>query len=105
MYFNYLLLKKLDYFLNNFDLRGASCPGPNQPCGWTYLTSHLKNPHVLYGALVSGPNKTDHFEDFRDKTQVSFVKSIRDAVQKKNRIFHDIVQNSFDTYPPYLIMT
>ena len=24
---------------------------------------------------------------------------------KKNRIFHDIVQNSFDTYPPYLIMT
>jgi len=24
---------------------------------------------------------------------------------KKNRIFHDIVQNSFNTYPPYLIMT
>ena len=24
---------------------------------------------------------------------------------KKNRIFHDNVQNSFDTYPPYLIMT
>ena len=24
---------------------------------------------------------------------------------KKNRIFHDIVQNSFDTYPPYLTMT
>ena len=22
--------------------------------------------------------------------------------KKKNRIFHDIVQNSFDTYPPYL---
>ena len=31
--------------------------------------------------------------------------SLRDAVQKKNRIFHDIMQNSFDTYPPYLIMT
>ena len=25
--------------------------------------------------------------------------------KKNNRIFHDIVQNSFDTYPPYLIMT
>ena len=24
---------------------------------------------------------------------------------KKTRIFHDIVQNSFDIYPPYLIMT
>ena len=25
--------------------------------------------------------------------------------QKKNMIFHDIDQNSFDTYPPNLIMT
>ena len=25
--------------------------------------------------------------------------------KKINRIFHDIVQNSFATYPPYLIMT
>ena len=30
---------------------------------------------------------------------------LRDAVQKKNRIFNDIVQNSFDTYPPYQIVT
>ena len=26
-------------------------------------------------------------------------------LKKINRIFHDIVQNSFTTYPPYLIMT
>ena len=25
--------------------------------------------------------------------------------KRKNRIFHDIEQNSFDTYPPYQIMT
>ena len=25
--------------------------------------------------------------------------------RKKNSIFHDMVQNSFDTYPPYLVMT
>ena len=30
---------------------------------------------------------------------------IRKAFKKINRIFHDIVQNSFATYPPYLIMT
>ena len=29
---------------------------------------------------------------------------LSDAIQKKHRIFHDIVQNWFDTYPPYLIM-
>ena len=30
---------------------------------------------------------------------------LREAFKKKNRIFHDIEQNSFATYPPYLIMT
>ena len=30
---------------------------------------------------------------------------LRDAVNKKNRIFHDIVPISFDTYLPYLILT
>jgi len=42
----------------------------------------------------------------KDRVKVLEVRtSIRDAVKKKTRIFHDIVQNSFNTYPPYLIMT
>ena len=37
---------------------------------------------------------------------VTHTKQGKGSLQKKiNRIFHDIVQNSFDTYPPYLIMT
>ena len=36
------------------------------------------------------------------KTRILFTVRLREAVQKKNRIFHDIVQISFDTYgkPP-----
>ena len=40
-------------------------------------------------------------------TNVSMMRTlsqVREAV-KKNTIFYDIESNSFDTYPPYIIMT
>ena len=41
---------------------------------------------------------------FIEKENIT-LNNMRDAVKKKPRIFHDIVQNSFNTYPPYVIMT
>ncbi len=47
--------------------RGASCPDPGDGiCNWQtgYLTAE-NNPHILYGALVGGPDKEDKFYDDR----------------------------------------
>ncbi len=47
--------------------RAASCPDPGtEICTWQtgYLSSQA-NPHVLYGALVGGPDKADTFYDDR----------------------------------------
>jgi hypothetical protein len=47
--------------------RGASCPDPGDGiCNWQtgYLNAD-NNPHILYGALVGGPDKEDKFFDDR----------------------------------------
>lgn len=43
----------------------SSCPNKPAPCGWNDASKNKPNPQVLYGALVSGPNKEDGFEDIR----------------------------------------
>ena len=45
--------------------RGASCPDIPEPCGQEDLNKLEPNPHVLYGALVGGPDFTDLYHDNR----------------------------------------
>lgn len=45
--------------------RGASCPTMPAPCSWADQTKHAPNPHVLYGALVGGPDAHDSYRDSR----------------------------------------
>eukprot|EP01135_Chromosphaera_perkinsii_P004269 Nk52_evm21s273 gene=Nk52_evmTU21s273 len=54
--------------------RAASCEGlPGEPeekvCDKSALKSPEVNPHVLYGALVGGPDKEDHYVDDRKDYQ------------------------------------
>lgn len=44
----------------------ASCPDRPAPCGWSDLDKNAPNPQILYGALVSGPDVADYFQDRRD---------------------------------------
>lgn len=44
--------------------QGSSCP-VNAPCGWPDYQADRPNPNVLYGAMVGGPNATDHWVDDR----------------------------------------
>ncbi|KAH0954891.1 hypothetical protein HN011_010820 [Eciton burchellii] len=44
----------------------ASCPNRPAPCGWPELDRDMSNPQILYGALVSGPDVADQFQDRRD---------------------------------------
>ncbi|KAG5869609.1 hypothetical protein JTB14_023853 [Gonioctena quinquepunctata] len=61
----------------NDRLRGIndknSCPDRPEPCGWKQSKSTLPNPQILYGALVSGPNLYDHYEDTREESLYSEV--------------------------------
>ncbi|XP_063923756.1 uncharacterized protein LOC135137909 [Zophobas morio] len=45
----------------------SSCPDLPEPCGWKQFTWKGPNPQILYGALVSGPDQNDHYEDIRDE--------------------------------------
>ncbi|XP_070154972.1 endoglucanase A [Polyergus mexicanus] len=45
----------------------SSCPDKPAPCGWREFDSNESNPQILYGALVSGPNKRDLFRDTREE--------------------------------------
>nr|QGX74967.1 cellulase [Oryctes rhinoceros] len=45
----------------------SSCPNRPHPCGWKQRTSPEPNPQPLYGALVSGPNKNDYYQDTREE--------------------------------------
>ena len=45
----------------------ASCPvNAWEPCGWNEFYSSNPNPHVLYGALVGGP-QSQYSDDIADK--------------------------------------
>lgn len=43
----------------------SSCPDLPTPCGWEYYKTEKSNPHILYGALVSGPLSNDLYKDQR----------------------------------------
>ncbi|XP_046979355.1 endoglucanase E-4-like [Schistocerca americana] len=45
----------------------SSCPDLPAPCDWEAFRSKEPNPQVLYGALVSGPDENDFFEDKREE--------------------------------------
>ncbi|KAJ8949207.1 hypothetical protein NQ318_021700 [Aromia moschata] len=45
----------------------SSCPAIPQPCNWEQFHSTLPNPQVLHGALVSGPDQKDFYEDSREE--------------------------------------
>lgn len=53
----------------NYPLRphhaASSCPDLPSTCGWEHYKSEKANPHVLYGALVSGPLLSDLYKDQR----------------------------------------
>ncbi|XP_061198130.1 endoglucanase E-4-like isoform X2 [Saccostrea echinata] len=53
--------------------RGASCPSMPAPCGWADQTKKAPNPHVLYGALVGGPDGNDGYTDSRQNFQSNEV--------------------------------
>jgi len=46
--------------------RGSSCPDVPSPCTWQDRESTRANPQVLFGALVSGPDRLDRYEDARN---------------------------------------
>lgn len=43
----------------------ASCRPPPETCTWEDALRNKPNPHILYGALVSGPDIDDIFMDIR----------------------------------------
>ncbi|XP_034236643.1 endoglucanase 13-like [Thrips palmi] len=43
----------------------SSCPDRPAVCDWGALARPAPNPQVLYGALVSGPDENDFYEDIR----------------------------------------
>ncbi|KAK3581335.1 hypothetical protein CHS0354_016178 [Potamilus streckersoni] len=46
--------------------RSSSCPLVPAPCSNRELQQTGPNTHILYGALVGGPDQSDHYEDRRD---------------------------------------
>lgn len=46
--------------------RSSSCPMMPSPCGWSSMSNPGPNPHILYGALVGGPDGSDTYKDARD---------------------------------------
>ncbi|XP_047001433.1 endoglucanase A-like [Schistocerca americana] len=49
--------------------RSASCPDAPATCDWTQYSTTDPNPHVLYGALVGGPDANDAYYDDRTDYQ------------------------------------
>nr|KAG5708998.1 hypothetical protein BaRGS_004637 [Batillaria attramentaria] len=43
----------------------GSCPSPPASCDWSDYEKHGPNAHVLYGALVGGPDNHDNYHDNR----------------------------------------
>ena len=45
----------------------SSCPKRPAKCGWEAYSQPGPNPQILYGALVSGPDENDYYEDKREE--------------------------------------
>lgn len=50
--------------------RSSSCPSAPARCDWGNYENAGPNVHVLYGALVGGPDRYDKFKD--DRTEVKY---------------------------------
>ncbi|KJE93538.1 cellulase [Capsaspora owczarzaki ATCC 30864] len=50
---------------------GASCPlySTNVPCGWDVFNANTPNTHIIYGAIVGGPDQNDAYSDVRSNYQ------------------------------------
>ncbi|KAK7868026.1 hypothetical protein R5R35_010197 [Gryllus longicercus] len=46
--------------------RAASCPNAPAACDWNTFNGGQANYHVLYGALVGGPDANDNYNDVRN---------------------------------------
>ncbi|KAG8331901.1 hypothetical protein J6590_032602 [Homalodisca vitripennis] len=44
----------------------SSCHMMPEPCTWTEFGLDRPNPQILYGALVSGPDENDFYQDKRE---------------------------------------
>lgn len=44
----------------------SSCKDPPASCSWDDVNSPDPNPHILYGALVGGPDQDDSYADVRN---------------------------------------
>nr|AXQ39836.1 beta-1,4-endoglucanase [Loboptera decipiens] len=45
--------------------RSSSCPDAPATCDWNTYNGGQANAHVLYGALVGGPDSSDNYQDIR----------------------------------------
>ncbi len=46
--------------------RASSCPNPPIKCDFFAKDSQEPNPHILTGAVVGGPDKSDAYKDDRN---------------------------------------
>ncbi|KAI0211182.1 hypothetical protein LSAT2_004007 [Lamellibrachia satsuma] len=51
----------------------VSCPAAPATCDFSNLGSPNPNPHVLYGALVGGPDGNDQYTDSREDFKANEV--------------------------------
>ena len=73
-----------------------SCPSPPATCDWDQLSSPDPNPHILYGALVGGPDENDTYLDIRD----DYVKN--EVTTDYNAGFQSAIAGRFLLYETYL---
>ena len=45
--------------------KSSSCPKWDDNCSWDNFYSSGNNPHILYGAIVGGPDQDGSFNDDR----------------------------------------
>ena len=53
--------------------RSSSCPNKPAPCTWNDYHNPRPNPHILFGALVGGPDQNDNYKDSRDDAVMNEV--------------------------------
>jgi len=55
-----------DNYPENPHHKSSGCPAWGEFCGWSPFGDNTgPNPHILYGALVGGPDQSDNYSDLR----------------------------------------
>ena len=73
--------------------KASSCPSKPDTCDWDNKNSEDPNPHTLFGAVVSGPNMIDEFEDDRSDYKHSTVGLTHNAGLSDFEIEKIIIEN------------